>query len=61
MFLPILLFVGTMAISLLATLRVKAAYARYSRLPASSGYSGAEAADQILHAAGIHCGICCRC
>jgi uncharacterized protein len=54
MFLPILLFVGTLAISLLATLRVQAAYARYSRIPASSGYSGAEAADQILHAAGIH-------
>jgi Zn-dependent membrane protease YugP len=54
MFLPILLFVGTMAISLLATLRVKAAYARYSRMPASSGYSGAEAAAQILQAAGIH-------
>ena len=54
MFLPIFLFVGTLAISLLATLRVQAAYARYSRIPASSGYSGAEAAGQILHAAGIH-------
>ena len=54
MFLSLLIFVGTLALSLWATLRVKAAYARYSRLPASSGYSGAEVAEQILQGAGIY-------
>jgi Zn-dependent membrane protease YugP len=54
MLLSLLLFAGTLALSLWATLRVKAAYAKYSRLPAASGYSGAEAADQILQAAGIY-------
>jgi uncharacterized protein len=54
MLLSLLLFAGTLALSLWATLRVKAAHAKYSRLPAASGYSGAEAADQILQAAGIY-------
>src|SRR5919109_1528255 len=54
MFLSFLLFVGTLALSLWATVQVKAAYARYSRLPASSGYSGAEVAGQILLAAGVY-------
>jgi Zn-dependent membrane protease YugP len=54
MLLGILLFVATMAISLIATARVKSAYRRYSQVATSSGYSGAEAAAQILHAAGIH-------
>ena len=54
MFLSLLLFVGTMAISAWATLRVKAAYGRYSQVPAMAGYSGAEAAEQILHAAGVY-------
>ena len=54
MFLSVLIFVGTLALSLWATLRVKAAYAKYSRLPASSGYSGAEVAEQILQGAGIY-------
>lgn len=54
MFLSLLIFVGTLVLSLWATLRVKAAYAKYSRLPASSGYSGAEVAEQILQGAGIY-------
>jgi Putative neutral zinc metallopeptidase len=54
MFLSLLLFVGTMAISAWATLRVKAACAKYSQVPAASGYSGAEAAEQILQAAGSY-------
>ena len=54
MFLSLLLFVGTMAISAWATLRVKAAYTRYSQVPAASGYNGAEAAEQILQAAGVY-------
>jgi Zn-dependent membrane protease YugP len=33
---------------------VKSAYARGSEVPASSGYTGAEAAAKILDAAGIH-------
>ena len=47
-------FVGTMLISLLATLRVKRAFSKYSQVPTSSGFSGAEAAEQILQASGIH-------
>ncbi len=54
MILPIFLFVGTMLLSLLATWRVKAAYARYSEVPAASGETGAEVAAQILDRAGIH-------
>lgn len=47
-------FFGTMALSLWAAFRVKSAYARGSEVPASSGYTGAEAAAKILDAAGIH-------
>ena len=50
----ILLFAGTMAISLLAALRVKSAYAKYSQHSAASGYTGAEAAEQILQAVGVY-------
>src|SRR4029077_15899113 len=50
----ILLFAGTMAISLLATLRVKSAYAKYSQHSDASGYTGAEAAEQILQAVGVY-------
>ena len=50
----LLLFIGTLAISLLATARVKTNYLRYSRLPASSGFTGAEAAFRILDSVGIH-------
>ena len=49
----ILLFVFTLAISLLAAWRVKRVYLRYSLVPASSGLSGAEVAAQILQRAGI--------
>jgi Zn-dependent membrane protease YugP len=54
MFLSILLFVGTLALSLFATWRVKAAYAKYCQVPATSGYSGSEAAEQMLQAAGVY-------
>ncbi|MBI5819073.1 MAG: zinc metallopeptidase [Verrucomicrobia bacterium] len=50
----LLLFVTTAVISLLAAWRVRSVYARYSRLPASSGVTGAEAAALILEQAGIH-------
>src|SRR5215469_18401346 len=52
--LSILLFLGTFALSLWATWRVKAAYAKYSQLPASSGLSGAETAARVMEAAGIN-------
>jgi uncharacterized protein len=52
--LGILLFVGTFALSLWATVRVKSAYAKYSQVPASSGMSGAEVAARIMAASGIN-------
>jgi Zn-dependent membrane protease YugP len=51
--LSILLFLGTLAISLWATWRVKSTYNKYLQVPASSGYSGAEVAARILATAGI--------
>lgn len=54
MLLSILLFLGTMAISLWATARVKSVYHRYSQIPAASGATGAEVAAAILDRAGIH-------
>lgn len=50
----ILLFAGTLLLSLWAAGRVKATYARYSNVPAASGDTGAEVAAQILDRAGIH-------
>jgi Zn-dependent membrane protease YugP len=52
--LSILLFVGTLVLSLWATWRVKAAYAKYSEVPSSVGLSGAEVAAHILQGAGIN-------
>jgi len=49
----LLLFAGTMLISLWATMRVKSVYARWSQVPARSGASGAEVAAAILDRAGI--------
>ena len=46
--LAMLLFVGTMALSLWATMRVRQVYGKFSQLPASSGSSGAETAATIL-------------
>ncbi len=54
MFLTILLFAGTMLLSLWATRRVKSTYAKYSQIPAASGETGAEVAAQILDRAGIN-------
>jgi hypothetical protein len=54
MLLAIILFVGTMLISLWATARVKSVYNRYSQVPASSGATGAQVAQAILERAGIH-------
>jgi len=49
----LLIFLGTMAIALLAQWQVKRMYARFSRVPAISGYTGAEVAQAILQRAGI--------
>ena len=48
-----ILFIGTLLISLFAAARVKSNYLRFSRVPAVSGLTGAEAAEEILRAAGI--------
>ncbi len=49
----LLLFFLTLAIGLLAQWHVKRAYARHSRTPVQSGYTGAAAAIAILRQAGI--------
>lgn len=54
MMLALILFVGTMLLSLLAAARVKSTYNRYLQVPAASGDTGAEVAAQILDRAGIH-------
>jgi uncharacterized protein len=51
--LGIFLFIGTFALSLWATMRVKSAYAKYSQVPASCGLTGAGVAANILAASGI--------
>lgn len=50
----ILLFVGTLLLSLWAQWRVKSVYNRYLQVPARSGVTGAQAAAQILRESGIH-------
>ncbi|HEY0792330.1 MAG TPA: zinc metallopeptidase [Chthoniobacterales bacterium] len=51
--LSFLLFFGTLALSLWATWRVRAAYGKYSQVPASVNLTGAEVAYRILARAGI--------
>lgn len=53
-FILVILFIGTLLLSLIASARVKSAYNRYSQIPAASGDTGAEVAAQILDRAGIH-------
>jgi Zn-dependent membrane protease YugP len=50
----ILLFVGTLLLSLWATWRVKSVYRRHLDVPAGGGITGAQAAAHILDHAGIH-------
>jgi hypothetical protein len=52
--LAILLFAGTMGLSLWATMRVRQVYNKFSQLPAVTGVSGAEAAATILRQEGIY-------
>lgn len=49
-----ILFIATMALSLIAAARVKSVYARYNQGAVMSGLKGAEAAALILRRAGIH-------
>jgi len=49
----LLIFLATLAIALLAQCQVKRMYRRYSQVPATSGCTGAEAAQAILREAGI--------
>lgn len=49
----LLIFVGTLLISLFATWRVRSAYSKYSQVRASSGMTGAEIAQRILDRSGI--------
>lgn len=50
----LILFAGTMLLSLWAMARVKSVYHRYSQVPGSAGYTGAEVAAAILQRAGIN-------
>ena len=54
MFPALILFLGTLALSLWATWRVKRVYLHYNQIPATSGITGAEAPARILDRAGIH-------
>ena len=49
-----ILFIGTLALSLFAAARVKAAYERHSRIAVRSGLTGGQTAELILQRAGIH-------
>jgi Zn-dependent membrane protease YugP len=49
-----ILFIATMALSLLAAARVKSVYRKYNQGTVISGMTGAEAAAAILRRAGIH-------
>jgi Zn-dependent membrane protease YugP len=49
-----ILFIGTMALSLWATMRVKSVYHRHNQSPVRSGLTGAEVAAEILRRNGIY-------
>jgi len=48
-----IIFIGTMALSLIAAARVKSKYAKFSKVPAMSGVTGAQAAARVLAGSGI--------
>lgn len=52
--LPILLFLGTMGLSLWASMRVKSVYRKFASQPSIAGITGAEAARRIMADEGIH-------
>ena len=49
----ILVFIGVI-LSLLASAKVKSTFSKYSNVRSMSGMTGAEAAQKILHRAGIY-------
>lgn len=49
----LLLFLGTMGLSLWASSRVKRTYARYAQEPSVSGLTGAQAAQRVMDDAGV--------
>ena len=49
----LLILIATLVIALLAQWHVKRAYARHSRTPTGSGYTGEEVAEQTLRQSGI--------
>ena len=49
----ILVLIGVV-LSLLASARVKSTFARYQRVRNSAGLTGREAAERVLHGAGIY-------
>ena len=52
--LHLVIVLGTTALAMFASWRVKGAYARYSQVPASSGMTGAQVAQRILDLNNIH-------
>ncbi len=48
-----LLILGTLGLSLWASTRVQSSYEHFSQIPASSGMTGAQAAEMILRLAGV--------
>ncbi len=53
MILAIILFLGTMGLSLWASSRVKSVYRRYANEPSVSGLTGAQAARRVMDDAGV--------
>lgn len=53
MFLPLLLFIGTLALSFWASARVKRVYNKYSTEPSLTGLTGAQAAARVMQDAGV--------
>ena len=50
-----LLFIGPfILLSIWATVRVKGTFSKYNQVPLRSGYTGAQAAQMIMQAAGVH-------
>jgi Zn-dependent membrane protease YugP len=50
----ILLFVAALAFALWAQNKVRSAYAKYSKIPTRGGITGYEAAEAVMHKAGIY-------
>ncbi len=50
----LLLFAAAFIFAMWAQMKVKSAYAKYSRVPSRGGITGYEAADAIMRKAGIH-------